>query len=97
MHQSMTKATKQHHVNGGHFIPGSSQLNVFEGPTYDEQVTIVNVDGIHASATGQQQPCDPWLIYEVAVTALMVNVHWKRGVTRPCHVMKSSNPFSEIW
>jgi hypothetical protein len=69
----------------------------FEGPTCDEQVTVVNVDRIHTSVMGQQRPCDLQLIDEVTATALMVDVHRKcGGVARPCDIMKSSECFSEI-
>jgi hypothetical protein len=67
---------------------------MFVGPTYDEQVTVVNVDVTYECAMGQQRPCDPQLIDEVSATALMVDVHRRCGVARPCDVMKSCKCFS---
>jgi hypothetical protein len=48
---------------------------MFEAPTLDARVTVVNVDRIHADLTEQQRPCHPWWFDKGLATVLMVDVH----------------------
>jgi hypothetical protein len=48
---------------------------MFEDPTSDACVTVVNVDRIHADLTEQQRPCHLQWFDKGSATALMVDVH----------------------